>query len=167
VVTWLVNNVGKSREQALDINSLSMVFLLMLTPLCARLSDIWGRKRQILTGIAALAVLAWPLLHLMHHEDTLPALMGQLGLVVIVALFTSPIPALMAETFPRHIRVTAVSVSYNLTFALFGGTSPMVAVWLIERENDDLAFAWFIIGAALFSFLIGLTLTDRSKQALD
>jgi len=166
-VTWLVTNVGQSREEALDINSLSMVFLLVLTPLFARLSDLWGRKRQILTGLAALGLLAWPLLHLMHHEDAFRALMGQLGLVVIVALFASPIPAQMVESFPRRIRVTAVSVSYNLTFALFGGTSPMVAVWLIEREHDDMAFAWFIIGAAVFSFLVGLTLTDRSKQTLD
>jgi len=167
VVTWLDTQVGQSRERALEINTISMVLLLILTPVSARLSDIWGRKKQIVSGIAALTLFAWPLLQLMHHQDFWVSLCGQMVLVVIVAWFTAPIPAQMVETFPHHIRVTAVSISYNLTFAVFGGTSPMVAVWLIERTHDDLAIAWFIIAAGVFSFLIALTLTDRSKQALE
>jgi MHS family proline/betaine transporter-like MFS transporter len=167
VVTWLNKNVGQSREQALDINTLSMLLLLLLTPLLARLSDAWGRKRQILTGLGALILFTWPLLQLMHHQDSMRSLAGQFGMVIIVALFISPVPAMMTETFPRRIRATAVSVSYNITYALFGGTSPMVAVWLIEREHDDLAFSWFIIGAAVLSFLVALTLTDRSRLPLE
>ena len=54
----------------------------------------------------------------------------------------------------------------NIPFAIFGGTSPMVAVWLIGRTGDDLSFAWYISGAAMLSFLIALTLKDRRNEPL-
>lgn len=73
----------------------------------------------------------------------------------------------MTELFPAKIRVTAVSISYNRSLAIMGGTSPMVAVWLIERTHDDLAFAWYISAAASISFLVALTIKDRSAEPLD
>jgi MHS family proline/betaine transporter-like MFS transporter len=90
-----------------------------------------------------------------------------MGFAVLVALFVPSIPAGMTESFPTRIRVTAVSVSYNVPFALLGGTSPLVAVWLIERSHDDLAFAWYIAAVAVISFVFALTLTDRGNEPLD
>lgn len=166
-VTWLVDNVHASRSRALDINTAAMLLLLVLTPLFALASDHWGRRPMLLLGMGATAVLAYPLLWLMHHNDPMMILTGQMGFAVLVASFASIIPATMVEMFPRQVRVTAVSISYNITFAVLGGTSPMVAVWLIGQTHDDLAFAWYIAGAALISFLVALTLTDHRGRALD
>ncbi len=167
VVTWLVNNVGESRSHALDINTASMLLLLVLLPLFAKLSDAWGRKKTILLGVGGIAVFAYPLVKLMHHTDTQLILAGQMGFAILVACFTSSIPATMTELFPRKIRVTAVGISYNITFAILGGTSPMVAIWLIERTHDDLSFVWYIILSAVISFLFALSLTDRRNEPLD
>ena len=165
-VTWMMNNVHLPRSEALDVNSLSMLLLLLLIPIFARVSDAWGRKLMLMISIGGIAVLAYPLIRLMHHTDPLWILGGQMGFSVLVALFGATIPAAMAEMFPRKVRVTAVSVSYNVTFAILGGTSPMVAVWVINRSHDDLAFAWYIAGAALISFLVTLTLKDRRNEPL-
>jgi MHS family proline/betaine transporter-like MFS transporter len=166
VVTWLVKNVHETRSEALAINTVSMVLLLALLPLFAKLSDAWGRKKLILIGTGGIAVLAFPLLKLMHHHDAGLILAGQMGFVVLVACYAASLPAIMTEMFPQKIRVTAVSVSYNITFALLGGTSPIVAVWLIERTHDDLAFAWYIVLAAVISFLFALGVTDRRNEPL-
>lgn len=166
-VTWMIKNVHVSRSEALDINTITMLTLLILTPLCAKLSDVWGRKKTLLLSMGGIVLLAYPLIRLMHHPDFAWMLMGQLGFAVLAGLFGASIPAAMVEMFPKRIRVTAVSVSYNITFAILGGTSPMVAVWLIERSHSDLAFAWYIAGAALVSFLVTLTLKDRRNEALD
>lgn len=166
-VTWLVTDVHKPQSTALDINTVSMVLLMILLPFGAMLSDAWGRKKTLLLGIGGVAVLAYPLVWLMHHPDPALILAGQMGFAVLVALFVPSIPAGMTESFPTRIRVTAVSVSYNVPFALLGGTSPMVAVWLIERSHDDLAFAWYIAVVAVISFVFALTLTDRGNEPLD
>ncbi len=157
----------ETRSEALDINTGAMLLLIVLLPVSARLSDAWGRRRMLLLSIGATAVLAYPLVRLMHHPDAWLIFAGQAGFAVLVAGFGASIPAARTELFPRRVRVTAVSVSYNITFALLGGTSPMVAVWLIQRSGDDLAFAWYISGAALISFLFAMTLKDRRNEPLD
>ena len=58
----------------------------------------------------------------------------------------------MALMFPREIRMSAFSVSYNIGLAVFGGTAPMLASYLIERDAGDLAPAYLLTGAAAISF---------------
>ena len=166
-ITWLIHTVGESRSAALEINTASMLVLLVLLPVFARLSDAWGRRPTILTGMGGIALFAYPLVRLMHHPDTVMIMLGQMGFAALVACFASTVPAYMTELFPARVRVTAVSISYNLPLAIMGGTSPMVAVWLMERTHDDLAFAWYISAAASVSFLVALTIRDRSAEALD
>ena len=143
------------------------VVLLVLLPLCAKLSDAWGRKKMLLIGIGGVAVLAYPLVMLMHHPDPLMIFAGQMGFVVLVACYAASIPAEMTEIFPRKIRVTAVCVSYNISLALLGGTAPMVAEWLNDFLHNDMAFAWYIAASAVISFLFVLTVPDRRNEALD
>lgn len=165
-VTWMVDNVGQSQSSALDINTASMVLLLALVPVFAMASDRWGRRTTLLLSIGGIAVFAHPLIWLMHHNNVLWMLAGQMGFAVLVACFVSTIPATMTELFPSKVRVTAVSVSYNIPLAIFGGTSPMVALWLIERTHDDLSFAWYISCAAAVSFCAALTVKDRRNEPL-
>ncbi len=166
LVTWLIDVVKQTRSVALEINTVSMVVLLLLVPVFAKLSDAWGRKKLILLGVGGLAVFAHPLTLLMHHPDPAMILAGQLGFVFLVACYVASIPATMAEMFPQKIRVTGVCVSYNISFAVLGGTSPMVAEWLITRTQNDLAFAWYISVSAVISFLFALTMTDRRNEPL-
>jgi hypothetical protein len=48
-----------------------------------------------------------------------------------------------------------------------GGTAPMVAEWMNNFLGNDMAFAWYIVASAVFSFLIALTVPDRRNQSLD
>jgi MHS family proline/betaine transporter-like MFS transporter len=166
-ITWLIQTVNESRSAALEINTASMLVMLVLLPVFAKVSDAWGRRPTMLIGMGGIALFAYPLVWLMHHPDTIMIMLGQMGFAVLVACFASTVPAYMTELFPAKVRVTAVSVSYNLSLAVMGGTSPIVAVWLIERSHDDLAFAWYIAATALVSFLIALTIKDRRNEPLD
>jgi MHS family proline/betaine transporter-like MFS transporter len=167
IVTWLVDRIQEPNSTALNINTLSMATLLVFIPIAATLSDRYGRKLILLLGMGSMAVMAYPLLWLMHHPDTTMILTGQIGFAAIIALFMSGLPAAMTEMFPHNVRVSAVSVGYNLTYAIFGGTAPIVALWLIDRTHDDLAFAWYIAAMAVVSFCVALTLKDRRNEPLD
>lgn len=166
-ITWLVETVHTSEANALEINTIAMLVLLVLVPLFAILSDRYGRKLFVLIGMGGTALFAYPLVWLMHHPDFTMILAGQVGFAILCACFAGGIPAYMCELFPGSVRVTAVSVSYNLTLGIMGGTSPIVAVWLINRTHDDMAFAWYITAAAVFSFLVALTIKDKRNEPLD
>ena len=166
IVTWLVDQVHEPSSTALDINTIAMAALLVFIPVSAILSDKYGRRLMLLIGMGSLALLAYPLLLLMHHQDMMMILAGQIIFAAVLSMFMSTLPAAMTEMFPRNIRVTAVSVGYNITYAIFGGTAPIVAVWLIERSHNDLALAWYIAAMALVSFCVALTLKDKRNEPL-
>jgi MHS family proline/betaine transporter-like MFS transporter len=70
----------------------------------------------------------------------------------------------MCEMFPHEVRVSAVSVGYGLAYALFGGTAPVVAVWLIARTGNDVGFAWYV--AAVMAVSLGIVLTMRDRRTV-
>ena len=84
----------------------------------------------------------------------------------LLACYMASIPAAMCEMFPHNVRVSAVSIGYGLAYALFGGTAPAVAVWLISRTGNDLAFAWYLVALSAISLAVALTTRDRHNQAL-
>lgn len=166
MVTWLVGRVKEPRSDALDINTVSMAALLVLIPFFGWLSDRTGRRPPMLIGTAGLALFAYPLMQLMHHPDPLAIQLGQLGFVVLLAAYFGALPAAMTEMFPHRVRVSAISVSYNVTLGILGGTTPLIATWLIARSHDDLSIAYYLIGCALVSFAVLLTMRETAGRPL-
>jgi hypothetical protein len=63
--------------------------------------------------------------------------LGQLGLVLLSGLYYGALPATLVEAAPPTVRCTAVALGYNLCLGLFGGLSPLVATWLVQRTGDE------------------------------
>jgi len=166
VVTWMVDSMKEQESVALDINTLAMAFFALFIPVTAWISDRIGRKIMLLVGYGAIVVLIYPVIELMHHHDHMLMLLGQIIFALLLAIAVTSIPPALTEMFPHKVRVTAVSIGYNISFAIFGGTAPMVAVWLINRSGTDLAFAWYIAAGALVSFLVALTVRNGHGEPL-
>jgi len=166
VVTWLIKQVAEPRSDALDINTISMAALLVLIPFFGALSDKIGRKPLLMFGAGGIAILGYPLIWLMHHPDFSMILLGQLGFAVLIGAYFGASPATLTEMFPRRVRVSALSVGYNISLAIFGGTTPLIATWLIARSHNDLSIAWYLIGCAVVSFLVLLTVRDGAGKPL-
>jgi hypothetical protein len=91
------------------------------------IGDRVGRKPVLLVAVIGLLDLSYPLFWLMHHPATAMIMLGQLGFSVILGLYLGTLPAMVVEIFPRRVRCSAMSISYNAAIGLFGGTAPMVA----------------------------------------
>lgn len=166
VVTWLIKQVKEPRSDALDINTIAMAVLLVLVPIMGALSDKIGRKPLLLFGAGGIAIFGYPLIWLMHHPDFMMILLGQLGFAVLIGAYFGAGPATLTEMFPRRVRVSALSVGYNVGLAIFGGTTPLIATWLISRSHNDLSIAWYLIACAVVSFAVVLTMRETSGKPL-
>jgi MHS family proline/betaine transporter-like MFS transporter len=169
VATWLQTAVGLSAARALEINTVSMVVLLPVTLAGGWLSDRLGRKPVMvaatLTGIVAGA----PLFLLMQHPSVVFALLGQLGLALIIGLFVGALPSAIVEAAPERVRCTAVALGYNTTLGIVGGLTPLAATWLVQRTGDEVAPGFLIMAAAAISLIavFGVDETYRKPIAAE
>jgi MHS family proline/betaine transporter-like MFS transporter len=165
--TWIAETTPVARATALDLTTLSILTFLAVAPLAAWASDRFGRKLMLVAGMSACLLLAHPLAELMQRGDAASVAAGQMTFAALLAVYMASIPATMCEMFPHHVRVSAVSVGYGLAYALFGGTAPAVAVWLMSRTGNEVVLAWYIVAVTTVSLTIALTTRDRHGQALD
>jgi MHS family proline/betaine transporter-like MFS transporter len=165
--TWVAEKTPLPRSLALDITTLSIVTFLVVLPCAAWASDKFGRKLVMLVGMTGCIVLAYPLVSLMHGTNPIAIGAAQMTFSALLALSMAPQPAAMCEMFPHEVRVSAVSVGYGLAYALFGGTAPLIAVWLIARTGNDVVFAWYVAAVMAVSLAIALTIRDRRTVPLN
>ena len=84
---------------------------------------------------------------------------------LIVACFAGACPAFMVEAFPKHVRCSGLSVGYNLSLSIFGGTVPLVSVALIAATGDRLAPAFYLMLAAALSFVMATLIDAHPDEA--
>lgn len=72
----------------------------------------------------------------------------------------------MAELAPWRVRCTVLSVGYNVALAILGGTTPMVAEWLVARTHASLAPAVYLSIAAAITFIGALLLPHTARHRL-
>lgn len=166
VLTWLIQDVKEPRSSALDINTISMAVLFFSIPLMGWLSDRIGRKTILAVGAGGFVALSYPLILLMHHPNFTFILLGQVGFALLIACLVGAGPANLAEMFPRKVRVSAMSVGYNISMAIFGGTTPLIAAWLLSRTHNDLSFVWYMIACAAVSLVFTLMLREGAGKPL-
>ena len=166
ITTYLRQTDHLSASKALDINTISIVALILLIVPAGALSDYLGRKPMLLAGTGGLFVMSWPLFWMMHHANTWVILRGQLGFAILIACFAGTSPAAMVELVPNRLRCTVLSVGYNLGFGILGGLTPMVAIYTINRSHDDLSPAFLLMAAAAVSFVVITGLRETYMVAL-
>ena len=166
VTTYLRQVDFVTASKALDINTIAVLALMLAIVPMGRLSDRIGRRPVLLAATGGLFVLAVPLFWMLHHTNPAVLLIGQIGFAVLNAAYWGPSTATMVELVPGHIRCTVMSVGYNLGLAILGGATPMVAVYVVHRSDNDLSPAFLILAAAAVSFLVILGLRESNKATL-
>lgn len=168
LVTWLydINQPPMPQWEALTSSTLAGIVLILLTPLAGMLSDRLGRKPVILAGSVGYLVLSYPLFLWMSSGTFTAALSGQLVSAVLTALYGGASLAAFVELFPTRTRYSGLGLSYNLAVAICGGTTPLVATWLVSVTGSPLAPAFYLMAAALGTTLAALAMPERAGQPL-
>ena len=163
---WMQQFLHDSKQYTLEINSIALIIAALLMPIAALLSNKLGRKPLLLFATGGLTLFSWPLYRLMLADLPFHTLIGQSIFAIFIGIFMGTIGVVMVELFSRNIRVSAVSLAYNISFAVFGGTAPMIATWLIHSTQDNLSLAWYLSASAFISFLTILTIDETYKKIL-
>ena len=164
--SYFTKTLGFTKTDAfVSITVASLVALILIPPLGA-LSDRIGRKPLLIVGSLAFAVFAYPLFLMLNAGSLAAAIAAHAGLAAIESVFVCASLAAGAELFATRVRSSGYSIGYNVSVALFGGTAPYVATWLVARTGNDLAPAYYVIVAALVTLITVLTMRETARRPL-
>jgi MHS family proline/betaine transporter-like MFS transporter len=158
--------MGHPLSMALFINTVSILAMTFLIPLSAYLSDLVGRKTILVWSCIGIFLVAYPSFWLLTQGDFIYLLLGQLLFAIPVGLLLGPVPIVLVELFPIAVRYTGMSLSYNFSAAFFGGTTPMVSTWLIEKSGVSTSPAFYVMLCAVITFVTLLYFKESPRKKL-
>jgi metabolite-proton symporter len=133
-------------------------------PLSGALSDRIGR-RPILIVCSLLAVLtAYPALAwAVASPSFFRLLIVELWLSFMYGGYNGALIVYLTEMMPPQVRASGFSLAYSLATALFGGFTPYISTWLIDRtSNRAIPGAWLTFAA--LTGLIATLVANRTSH---
>lgn len=164
--TFMVKTLQFPLAEAMLINLVSMIGLVILLPLSGLLADKVGRKPVFCAGVIAMLLAAYPVFWLLTLQSWQMVLLAELLFIVCLAPIAGLVPTLLAELFPTAIRNCASSIGYNISLAIFGGTAPLVALLLVKSTAHLMSPAWYLMGCCVLALLAVWPLQEMRQQQL-
>ena len=135
---------------------LSTIFL----PIFGKLGSIFPRKRLLLIATLGLILIAYPLLLAVRHNTFVFPL--AILCILFLTCYLALIPSTLVELFPTTIRYTSLGFSYNCAATILGGTTPLIALTLLNTTQNITAPSLIVIVTGLLSLFALLTAENKS-----
>jgi MFS family permease len=117
------------------------------------LGDRVPRRHLMALGAALLLLGSWPW-YAAAASHALPLAPLLMAASAVAGLATGTFGAVVADLFPTRLRFTGVAFSYNLAFAVFSGTAPLLATIATRATGAPQAPA-LVIGVCAALALLG------------
>ncbi len=158
--TFLQKLYGYTPTQALAGTSFGTLFLIFGVIIAGALIDRIGSGlffmgASIFFGIATFTFYSYAGTSL----QTMFVLYGVMGLSVGMA---GAVPYVMVRAFPASVRFSGLSFAYNVSYAVFGGLTPIGVTTALAI--NPMAHAWYLVFIAILAFAIGLYLYLRGSE---
>lgn len=137
---------------ALEANALATLMLTLGCVLVGWAVDRFGTRWVMLTGFTGLFITSY--LFYTGLPGTPSSLVLSYALVGLFVGIIAVVPMVGVRAFPAAVRFTGLSFSYNMSYAIFGGLTPIIiTTWL---QKDVMAPAHYVGGLAILGFVLGL-----------
>ena len=153
IMTYVQTFSNVSYRFAVMTNTLSMLAFAATIPMAGWLSDRWGSIVVMQRSIVFLSLLSVPCFSALGSGKPWMILCAHGLLSAVMGCVFAPVPALMVSIFPPHVRYSGVSIAHNISMAIFGGSAPEVATYLVERTQNTLMPGIFLALAGGVSWL--------------
>jgi MFS transporter, MHS family, proline/betaine transporter len=135
-VPAFLTSAGALTERAsLWLSTAAAVIVILVTPFVGAWSDRIGRKPVLALLALANVVLPITMFSLMASGSHAQALLGALVLAALAGGVSAVGAVATAEQFPGEGRVTGLALGATGATAIFGGLTPWLAQWLVERTG--------------------------------
>lgn len=163
----LTEVLGYAETKGLLLIVIVMVVMIPIVLLMGFFSDRIGSKKIIQFGLVGLILLTIPAFMLIGSGSTLLVFFGLMMIAVFSSTFQGTMPSLLPSLFFTDVRNSALSITYNVSASLFGGTAPLIISWFISQTNSEMVPAYYVIFASIVGIIVvTIFLKNTSTKAL-
>ena len=162
MVTYLAHILHLDLPFVLRLNTICLLVLTLIMPFSGWLIGRVGYKKILITMTTILFIGTIPAFMIFSRADHIEITITMLTISVIFGLMQGALPLAFVNLFPPHVRATGLSIGYNVSNALFGGTAPVVAVWLIQVTDGYYALTGYLMIAMLIFIYTAVHLNKDS-----
>lgn len=164
--TYLSVELKVSESDSFLATTIALTAYIGLIFLMGKLSDRFGRKTMLVVASLFFIALTVPLFSYLGSVGLVGMILIQIAFGAMLTMNDGTLPCFLSEIFPTQIRYSGFALSFNLANAVFGGTAPFVATWLIQATGNKLAPAWYLVGAALIALVAMLASRETAGKPL-
>lgn len=165
--TYLMTEMGLGNAQSFLATSISLAAYIGLIFLMGTISDRIGRRTALLVASVLFIVLTVPLFSMLDGASFFGIVLIQIAFGALLTVNDGTLPCFLSELFPTRVRYSGFAFSFNAANALFGGTAPLVATWLIGVTGSKLAPAWYLVAAAVIALTVMLFARETAGEPLE
>jgi MHS family proline/betaine transporter-like MFS transporter len=140
---------------ALSLAVYGNAFLALMLPIMGWVSDRYGYAFIMLCGSFLATLISAPILMLMSRDIVLYNYVGITMLSTVVSMIYAPLYPFVVQLFKPEQRYSGIAFSLNIGIAIFGGTSSIICLKLIELTGLLYAPALYISSVSIM-FIITL-----------
>lgn len=164
--TYLSTEMGMGETDSFIAATISLAAYIGFIFLMGSLSDRVGRKTMLIGASIMFAILTVPLFKGLVGASFVTIVLIQVAFGALLTMNDGTLPCFLSEIFPTRVRYSGFALTFNAANALFGGTAPLVATWLIGVTGSKLAPAWYLVGAAGVALIAMLASSETARRPL-
>lgn len=151
-LSWATTDLGFERSDFLLVITVALVAQALVQPFGAVLATRIDPSKAVRWMLLPEIVLL-PLMFVLVQTGSVPlAILGMVLATAPHAMYDAALAGLLAQVFPTNVRYTGISLSYQLSTAVFAGTAPMVSQYLLTRTNS----IWPVVALGLVYVVLSL-----------
>lgn len=166
-LAWATTDLGFTRSDFLLVITLALVAQVLVQPFGAVLATRIDARRAVLWMLGP-ELIVLPLMFVLIRTGSLTwAIIGMVLATAPHAMYYSALAGILAQVFPTHVRYTGISLSYQISTAIFAGTAPMASQFLLNRAGSIWPVVGLGIGYVLISLICMTALLKRSPTSTE
>lgn len=146
--------LGYGNTKGLLLILIVMFIMIPIVLVMGHFGDRIGNKRVIITSLIGVVILSIPAFMMIETGSNLLVFFGLLIIAVLLSALQGTMPSQLPSLFFTEVRYSGLSITYNVSASLFGGTAPLLIAWLINVTASTLAPAYYLMFAAIIGIIV-------------
>ncbi|HTM64450.1 MAG TPA: MFS transporter [Gammaproteobacteria bacterium] len=150
------------KQKVMIMCSTCFLLTFIISLISGKIADKFGSTIPLIISTTGLFLLSYPIFYCLSGASIISIFFAYILLAILLGLNAGSIMIEMIKPFPTSTRFSGCCISFNLGMSLFGGVSPVLAMYLTQYFHNPVAPAFIVMAAAILTLFA--VLVEKQNQ---